>query len=66
MLERDPSKRITIDELLECKWATKNNTEIIKIDEIQDISSPNSFGNLARLIYSNRKKLGNSTRDCYS
>ena len=62
MLDKDPEKRSTIDQILQSDWITKKGTKQINLNEIKDDElekTGKSFGNIKRLIKS--KALGHGS-----
>jgi hypothetical protein len=39
MLEKDPTKRAKLEDLIESKWVSNNNTEKLEIDKVE-VSEP--------------------------
>ena len=58
MLDKDPAKRATLDDLLTSDWVTKNGQEVINPDDVaRDMEEhTKGFGNINRLLRS--KALG--------
>jgi len=50
MLERDPSNRATLEELLATSWVTNNFTESIRLQDVTVYR--HGFGNIDKLIKS--------------
>lgn len=59
MLEKNVSKRATIDELLKDDWVTANGHETVEVDFVEP-NNPHSFGNINRLLDFRSKKYGTS------
>ena len=49
MLEKDPTKRAKLEELLDSDWVTNNNTEKLEIDKIE-VSDAKGLGNYNRIL----------------
>ena len=49
MLEKDPTKRAKLEELLDSAWVTNNNTEKLEIDKIE-VSDAKGLGNYNRIL----------------
>ena len=49
MLEKDPTKRAKLEDLIESKWVSNNNTEKLEIDKVE-VSEPLGLGNFNRIL----------------
>ena len=58
MLEKDVSKRATIDDLLKDNWVTANGLEKVEVDFVEP--DKHGFGNINRLLDFRSKKYGSS------
>ena len=64
MLNKDPAKRATLDDILKCPWVTKNNTEKINPNDVVNNMEEHQkgFGNIDRLIRSKALDRGATSR----
>jgi len=50
MLQKDPDKRATIDEIRESEWVLGKEKEVIEVDKVETDIKKDSFGNIQRLL----------------
>jgi serine/threonine protein kinase len=49
MLEKDPTKRAKLEELIDSKWVSNKNTEKLEIDKVE-VSDSLGLGNVNRIL----------------
>ena len=67
MLNKDPEKRATLEQVLQHHWVTQDGKEMVDINQVSDITkNEDGFGNINRVLHCKALGQGKTFKELFN